>query len=156
MNKSSATSLIRDEIVKKNNINAEKRYEIQQAADQVRKSNDMLKEHYLLKRQEQASLIKGALQQLPMLSRKLNDIMARDWKKKKSTNHDSGCIFVLPLLRLFAQLVRIATVIGLASDAEPFAALPTVGIVFHKSVECNRNSSSSSNSSSISSAMGII
>ncbi|XP_032592337.1 uncharacterized protein LOC116805306 [Drosophila grimshawi] len=79
MNKSSATSLIRDEIVKKNNINAEKRYEIQQAADQVRKSNDMLKEHYLLKRQEQASLIKGALQQLPMLSRKLNDIMARDW-----------------------------------------------------------------------------
>ncbi|XP_030561548.1 uncharacterized protein LOC115763217 isoform X2 [Drosophila novamexicana] len=78
ISKNSAISLINEERSRKSVPNSEKRLETHLAAEQVRKCNEILKEHYLQRRKLQEKILSGVDIQEPTLSKKLKDLMAHE------------------------------------------------------------------------------
>ncbi|KRF80966.1 uncharacterized protein [Drosophila virilis] len=77
ISKNSAISLINEERSRKS-MPTEKRLETHLAAEQVRKCNEILKEHYLQRRKLQEKILSGVDIQEPTLSKKLKDLMAHE------------------------------------------------------------------------------
>ncbi|XP_064553641.1 uncharacterized protein LOC135438997 [Drosophila montana] len=78
LSKSSAISLIHEERSRHGMPITEKRLESHLAAEQIRKCNEILKEHYLQRRKLQEKVLTGEDLQEPTLSRKLKEIMAHE------------------------------------------------------------------------------